>query len=101
MKTASSTLILNIAASALLLPSSAFAKDIPMSLDRCPGAVQTVVKQYSTRATFEEIALDMKKKSGGPAVYEAKFSLPDGKRIELHITTEGKILQIENKKSKN
>jgi hypothetical protein len=45
--------------------------------------------------------LDEKKKSGGPAVYEAKFSLRNGKRIEVHISPEGKVLQFEDKKPKS
>jgi hypothetical protein len=34
-------------------------------------------------------------------VYEAKFSLKDGRRIEIHISAEGQVLQMEDKKPKS
>ena len=83
------------------ISSSSFAKDTPVDLKNCPAPVQAVVKQYAAHGTMEEIALDEKKKTGGPVVYEAKFSLPGGKRIEVHISPDGKILQVENKAPKN
>ena len=79
---------------------TAGAKDKPVSVSDCPAAVQAVIKHYETQGKLEEVARDDKKKTGGPAVYEAKFELADGKRVEVHISTEGKVLQIENKKSK-
>lgn len=85
----------------LLVAGSAFAKDKPVNLDACPAAVQAIIQQYQSRGTLEEIALDEKKKSGGPAVYEAKFSLPDGNRIEVHISAEGSVLKVEDKKRKS
>jgi hypothetical protein len=101
MRNIAPILACSAATAAWLIPAAASAKDIPMALDRCPAAVQAIVRHYSTRGSMEEIALDMKKKSGGPPVYEAKFSLPGGKRIEVHITPEGKVLQVEDKKPKN
>lgn len=76
-------------------------KDKPVSLSECPAAVQAVIRHYQNQGTLEEIGLDEKKKSGGPAVYEAKFSLREGKRVEIHITAEGKVLQMEEKKPKS
>ena len=76
------------------------AKDTPVSLEQCPAPVQATVRQYAAYGTMEAIALDEKKKSGGPAVYEAKFSLQNGKRIEVHISPEGKVLLVENKQPK-
>jgi hypothetical protein len=87
-------------ACATQLPA-ATAKDIEISLEECPMPVQATVRQYGAQATFEEIAKDEKKKSGGPAVYEAKFSLPNGKRVELHISPDGKVLLTEEKKARN
>ncbi len=79
------------------LLSPAMAKDKPISVEQCPAAVQAVIRQYSTQGTFEAVALDEKKKSGGPAVYEAKFTLREGKRVEVIISPEGKVLRVEEK----
>ena len=76
-------------------------KDDVVKLAECPEPVQAVVKHYQTQGTLEEIGLDKKKKSGGPAVYEAKFGLKDGRRIEIHISPDGKVLQMEEKRPKN
>ena len=80
---------------------SASAKDAPIALEACPAPVQAVIRHYATQGTLEGVAVDEKKKTGGPAVYEAKFALPTGKRIEVHISPEGTVLQFEEKKSKN
>jgi hypothetical protein len=82
------------------LSAPLWGKDVPVSLDQCPAPVQATVRQYAAHGTLEAIALDEKKKTGGPAVYEAKFNLPTGKRIEVHISPEGKILLVENKQPK-
>ena len=79
---------------------TAFSKDTPVNLEKCPTPVQAVVRQYLAQGTMEKIALDEKKKSGGGPVYEAKFTLRDGKRIELHISPDGRLLQVENKAPK-
>ena len=87
--------------SVVLLTAGAHAKDDPVSVEQCPAPVQAVIRHYSTQGTLEGVALDEKKKSGGPAVYEAKFTLRDGKRVEVHISPEGKVVQFEEKKRKN
>lgn len=90
-----------VAAAALAISAhTAGAKDKPVNVSDCPAAVQTVIKHYETQGKLEEVARDDKKKSGGPAVYEAKFELADGRRVEVHIATDGKVLQIEEKKTK-
>ena len=78
-----------------------WAKDTPLAINQCPAPVQAVIRHYSAQGTFESVALDEKKKSGGTAIYEAKFGLPNGKRIEVHISSEGRVLQFEEKKTKN
>jgi hypothetical protein len=92
----------SFALAALLSLSSALclqAKDRVVTLEQCPEAVQRVLKHYGTSAKIEEIGLDEKKKSGGPAVYEAKLALPDGRRLEVHISAEGSVLRFEEKKA--
>jgi hypothetical protein len=89
-----------LAAFAALLPIVALAKDTPVKLEECPQPVQAVIRHYTAQGTLESIGLDEKKKSGGPSVYEAKFSLTGGRRIEIHISPEGKVLQMEEKKPK-
>lgn len=83
-----------------IFAGTSHAKDKPVSLSECPDAVQAVIKKYEEQGKLEEIGMDEKKKSGGPAVYEAKFSLNSGKRVEVHISTSGEILTIEEKKPK-
>ncbi|MHA3773279.1 PepSY domain-containing protein [Verrucomicrobiota bacterium sgz303538] len=85
---------------ASILSSPAWAKDKPVELGACPAPVQAVLRQYATHGTLEEIELDENKKSGGAATYEAKFTLKDGRRIEVHVGADGKVLLIENKKAK-
>ena len=92
---------LSVMASVLALSGSiANAKDEPISVEECPPPVQAVIRQYSAQGTFEKVEMDRKKKSGGPVMYEAKFLLKDGKRVEVHIDASGKVLHIENKKPK-
>jgi len=79
----------------------ASAKDKVVKLSECPEPVQAVVRHYQQQGTLEEIGMDEKKKAGGPAVYEAKFTINGGKRYEIHISPEGKVLQMEEKKPKS
>jgi len=83
-----------------LVPGVA-AKDEAISVDQCPAPVQAVIRQYTAQGTFESVTLDEKKKTGGPAVYEAKFNLRSGKRVEVHILANGNVVQIEEKKPKS
>ena len=89
-----------LGASAILAPE-VWAKDKPVQLKECPAPVQTVIQQYTTKGgTLEEIGLDEKKKGGGSPVYEAKFTLTNGSRIEVHISPSGQVITVENKKPK-
>ena len=81
--------------------SPALAKDEPVKLEECPAPVQAVIRHYTNQATLESIGYDKKAKSGGPPVYEAKFKAKTGLRVEVHISPEGKVLQMEEKKPKN
>jgi hypothetical protein len=86
---------------ALLLCGPAFAKDEPIGLDACPPRVQAVIRQYTaTYGKFEEVELDRKKKTGGPPVYEAKFEMPNRRRVEVHISASGQVLKVEEKQPK-
>jgi hypothetical protein len=79
----------------------AWAKDDVVKLSECPEPVQAVIRHYQSQGTLEEIGKDEKKKSGGPPVYEAKFTIRGGKRFEVHISSDGKVLQMEEKKPKS
>lgn len=98
--TARSTLLASLFI-ASALATSVIAKDKPVTVEECPAPVQAVIRHYSTQGTFESVTLDEKKKSGGEKIYEAKFSLKDGRRIEVHISPEGKVIQFEDKKPKS
>ena len=80
--------------------SPLYAKDKVVQLEECPAPVQGIIKKYQAQGTLEEIGMDEKKKSGGPAVYEAKFALASGKRVEVHISAAGEVMKIEEKKAK-
>ena len=95
MKTLIRHLVLSLLGIALVTTASA--KDAPISREQCPAPVQAVIRAYEAQAKFESVSRDDKKKSGGPAVYEAKFDLPKGRKIEIHISPEGKVLQFEEK----
>jgi hypothetical protein len=83
---------------ALVFPvSSASAKDKKVSLAECPAPVQAVIQHYAKQATLEDIAVD---NQDGQKVYEAKFTLPNGKRTEAHIAADGKVLKFEDKGAK-
>ena len=92
--------LLVIAVTSITSPLAS-AKDEAIALEQCPAPVQTVIRHYQTQATLEEIGLDKKTKAGGPEVYEAKFTLKSGKRMEVHIGPDGKVLQMEEKKPKS
>ena len=92
---------LSVISIVLLSAGIAWAKDEVVKLSECPAAVQAVIRHYQNQGTLEEIGLDKKKKSGGPAVYEAKFTIQGGKRFEIHISPEGQVLQMEEKKPKS
>ena len=98
--TSKQTLTLVAAAALALSAHTAAAKDKPVNVTDCPAPVQAIIKQYEAQGKLEAVARDDKKKSGGPAIYEAKFELADGRRVEVHISTEGKVLQVEEKKTK-
>ena len=91
------TLILGMS---VTIAPSASAKDKPIQLTECPAAVQKAIQESSAKGTLEEIGVDEKKKTGGPAIYEAKFTLADGNRVEVHFSADGQIVTEEKKKPK-
>lgn len=101
MKTSRSRVVVCLSLATALFSSTALAKDEKVQLSECPEPVRAVIRHYSQQGTLEEIGLDKKKKSGGPAVYEAKFAVRDGRRIEVHIAPDGKVLQMEEKRPKS
>ena len=52
------------------------------------------------RRRGDGVTLDEKKMSGGHPFYEAKFNPWNGQRVEVHISPEGKVLQVEGKPPK-
>ena len=84
----------------LLLPRFATAKDEIITIDRCPVPVQKIIQSYSAQHKLEEIGYDQRKKEGGSPRFEVKFESKDGKRFEVHISPDGKVLEIEPKKPK-
>lgn len=98
---ASKVPLFTVAGMLALSSVAAWGKDKAVSLSECPEPVQAVIRHYQNQGTLEEIGFDEKKKAGGPAVYEAKFTIRGGKRVEIHISPDGKVLQMEEKKPKS
>jgi hypothetical protein len=87
----------SLALISLTLAPHVWGKDVPITLEQCPEPVKVTLRQYLAYGKMDEVAVDKKEKSGGTPVYEAKFTFPNGKRIEVHISPEGKVLVVENR----
>lgn len=85
---------------ALLAPCFVAAKDDIITIDRCPAPVQKTIQYYAAQHKLEEIGYDKRQKEGGTPRFEVKFESKDGKRFEVHISPDGKVLEIEPKKPK-
>lgn len=93
---------------ALTIASPAFAKDkdkdksgdggkrtATITLAQCPLAVQATIQSY--KGTVNELEAEQE---NGAISYDAKLTLPDGKRLKLLISADGKVLESKEKKAK-
>jgi hypothetical protein len=76
---------------AQVLPSAA--KEEKVKLSDCPAAVQKTIKEQADGGKILEIEKETKK--DGTVVYEAEIKKADGKKIEVEVAEDGKLLDTE------
>lgn len=76
---------------AQVLPAAA--KEEKVKLSDCPAAVQKTIKEQAEGGKILEIEKETKK--DGSVVYEAEIKKSDGKKIEIEVAEDGKLLDTE------
>lgn len=83
---------------ALPLPAVAGEKEgkkkVEIKLGDCPAAVQQTIKDNSSGGEILEVEQATKK--DGTVVYEAEVKKSDGKKIDVKVASDGKLLQVED-----
>ena len=82
----------------VLFASVAFGKEVEISLEKCPAAVQATVREYQAHGKLDKIELEAK--DGSADEYDAKLSLNDGRRIAVHLSADGRVIRVDEKKPK-
>lgn len=81
---------------ALALPALAEGKEgkkkEEIKLTDCPAVVQKTVKENAGGGEILEVEKSAKK---GAVVYEAEVKKADGKKIDIKVTADGKLIEIE------
>jgi hypothetical protein len=88
---------MKILAALLALSLAAFAKDKEITLEQCPPGVKARIAEYQQKFTLEKVELEGK---SDPQNYGAKFTSPDGRRFEIILSADGKVINTELKKPK-
>jgi hypothetical protein len=70
-------------------------RTVTVTLAQCPAAVQTAILGY--KGTINELEAEQE---GTVVTYDAKITLPDGKRLKLLLAPDGKLLESKEKKAK-
>ena len=60
-------------------------------LSDCPPAVQQTLRQYAEGGKIERIKKEFEE---GKTVYEAKIKTADGKKMEVEVTPDGKVVKL-------
>ncbi len=84
---------------AMAFAASTFAgeKEEKVQWASVPGVVQKTITENLGDGKIEEIEKETKTKDGqSVTVYEAKVKKPDGKKIEIKVGEDGKLIKIEN-----
>ena len=85
----------------LALPASTKEKKAApekVKLDECPAAVQKTIKDNSEGG--EIIKIEKATDKGG-VVYETEVKKSDGKRIDIDVAADGKLIKVEEVKAKH
>ncbi len=93
-------LITHILALALALTSAAFAKDEKeIAFAKCPAAVQAALTREAQAAagTVGKVEHEVK---DGAELYDAKITKPDGSKLTVKLSPDGRVLERKEKKAK-
>ena len=69
-------------------------KEVTLKFADCPAAVQKTIIDHAGGVQFPEI--DKETKKDGRVVYEAKGKKADGKKIEIKVAADGRLVGLEN-----
>jgi uncharacterized membrane protein YkoI len=74
-------------------------KEQKINLSDCPAAVQQTIKDNA--AGGEILEVEQATQKDGSVVYEAEVKKTDGKKIEVKVSADGKLLKVEDADSEN
>lgn len=69
-------------------------KEVKVKPEDCPKAVLKAIKDTTKDGKIIEIEKEIKK--DGSVVYEAEVKMSNGKKIEIKVSADGKVIKIEN-----
>jgi len=69
-------------------------KEITLKFADCPAAVQKTIIDHAGGVQFPEV--DQETKKDGRVVYEAKGKKADGKKIEIKVAADGRLVGFES-----
>jgi hypothetical protein len=79
----------------LALPASAAGdKEEAIKLEDCPAGVQKTIKDNAAGGQVLEVEKETKK--DGTVVYEAEVKKKDGKKVDILVAADGKLIKVEN-----
>ena len=77
--------------------ASSFAKDEKVEWSQVPAAVQKTITENARGGKVEKIEKETESKGGKPVTfYEAKVKKPDGKKFEIEVGEDGKLIKIDD-----
>ena len=68
--------------------------EVSVKFADCPAAVQKTIIDYAGGVQFPEV--DRETKKDGRVVYEAKAKKDDGKKIEIKVAANGRLIGLKN-----
>lgn len=93
------TLLIGALAGAILVSALSFAdeKEEKIQWVNVPAVVQNTITANSGDGKIEEIEKETETKNGRQiTVYEAKVKKPDGKKIKIKVSKDGKLIELED-----
>lgn len=80
----------------MVLATSAFADEKVQWVD-VPPQVQKTITSHSSGGKVTEVEKDAELINGKPVtIYEAEVTKPDGKKIEIKVAEDGKLIKVED-----
>jgi len=93
------TLLIVALPMAMAFAASSFAgeKEEKVQWSSVPAAVQKTITENAGGGKVEEVEKETKTKHGkSVTVYEAKVNKSDGKKVEIKVGEDGKLIKVEN-----